>query len=282
MKSLRMTSIVLAVAAAWWDWRLGAAAIACLGVVCGSLLQRLHEQRILAELSERLQRSASVEEAWQLVPQYVRRLRGRRLFGRLAAAAATARLAREVASRVDLAVDNLRVQEELRTRAIRDSLTGLFNRRWIEETMFGSIEHAGVIVADVDHFKSYNDRWGHAGGDALLQQLARLMQCLFRDDDVVCRLGGEEFVIILPETPFEEVRACAERLVEESRRLAVHLDGELLGAITLSAGIAVSPHHAATVEGLISAADHALYAAKRAGRDRVATPPHHVVGLDAA
>src|SRR5215212_5203436 len=163
----------------------------------------------------------------------------------------------------------LRVQmhlaEELRALALRDSLTGLYNRRWLDTTMLRAGMDTGVIVADVDHFKSYNDRWGHTGGDALLQQLARLMQCLFQEKDVVCRLGGEEFVIILPGTSFEELQAGAQHLVEESRRLAVHLDGELLDAITLSAGVAISPHHATTIEGLISAADRALYAAKSAG-----------------
>ena len=172
--------------------------------------------------------------------------------------------------------------DESELRASHDSLTGVFNRRWLDETAFDAAEHTGVILADVDYFKSYNDRWGHTGGDALLQELARLMQRVFGEQDVVCRLGGEEFAIVLPGTTFEELRAGAERLVAESRRLAVHLDGELLGAITLSAGIAISPHHATTLEGLISAADRALYAAKSAGRDRVATPPHHVVGLDAA
>lgn len=172
--------------------------------------------------------------------------------------------------------------DESELRASRDSLTGVFNRRWLHETMLDATANTGVILADVDHFKSYNDRWGHTGGDALLQELAGLMQRLFGEHDVVCRLGGEEFAIVLSDTSFEELRAGAERLVEESRSLAVHLDGELLGAITLSAGIAISPHHATTLEGLISAADRALYAAKSAGRDRVATPPHHVVGLDAA
>jgi diguanylate cyclase (GGDEF)-like protein len=168
-------------------------------------------------------------------------------------------------------------------RAIRDSLTGVYNRRWLEETSFEAGTSTGVIVADVDHFKSYNDRWGHAGGDALLQQLARLMRRLFGNGEVVCRTGGEEFLIIIPHVSFEALRERAEGLVEESRRLTVQFDGELLGGITVSAGIAIAPHHATTIEGLIAAADRALYAAKSGGRDRVATPPHQVVaGRDAA
>ena len=175
-----------------------------------------------------------------------------------------------------------RLVEHSEMRAVRDSLTGLFNRRWVEETSFETGPSTGVIVADVDHFKSYNDRWGHAGGDAVLQQLAQLMRRLFANGEVVCRLGGEEFLIILPRVSFDELRGCAELLVGESRLLNVYLDGELLGAITVSAGIAQAPLHATTIEALIAAADRALYAAKSAGRDRVATPPHQVVGRDAA
>jgi len=193
--------------------------------------------------------------------------------------------ARAFADQIALALANLRLQETLRTRAVRDSLTGLFNRRFMEETLVrvtrGDLR-VGVIVADVDHFKQYNDTWGHAGGDALLQQLARLMQRVFREQDVVCRFGGDEFVIVMPDTNFDLLRASSERLVEEGRDMQVHLDGQLLGAITLSAGIALAPGHAATVDGLIAAADRALYAAKSGGRDRVGTPPHQVVGLDAA
>ena len=176
----------------------------------------------------------------------------------------------------------LRRAGESEHRALRDSLTGVFNRRWIDEAVGDVAANTGVIVADVDHFKSYNDRWGHTGGDVLLQQLARLMQCLSSPDDVVCRVGGEEFVIVVQAASFEELRERAERLVAESRRLVVHLDGDPLDPITLSAGIAIAPHHGNTIERLICAADRALYAAKRAGRDRVAVPPHQIVGRDAA
>jgi diguanylate cyclase (GGDEF)-like protein len=297
--TLRVVSIVAAGAAAAYDWRLGMAAVALLGAAWEWLQRRLDEQLALAQLSEALQLSTSVAEACELVPEYVQRL-----FPACAAEMSSTfaagetdvltlqtrkgldvPLAEAFARRIAVALANLREQEALRARAIRDSLTGLFNRRWMKETLLRcsrSCAHTGVILVDVDHFKGYNDRWGHSGGDALLQHLARLMQRIFREEDVVCRLGGEEFVIVVPEASFEELREGAERLVEESRRMAVHLDGQLLGTITLSAGIALSPHHAATVEELISAADRALYAAKSAGRDRVAIPPHHVLGRDAA
>ena len=297
-KGLRIASVVLAGAAAWGDWRLGVAAIALLGAACEWLLRRVHEQEVLAELSEALQLSTTVDEACEVVPEYARRLcpvcaaavsstfaAGETNVLTMQTRALDVPLAEAFARRIAVALANLHEQEALRARAVRDSLTGLFNRRWMKETLnrcSRNCVQTGVIVADVDHFKSYNDRWGHAGGDALLQHLARLMQRIFREQDVVCRLGGEEFVIIVPDASFEDLREGAERLVEESRRMAVHLDGQLLGTITVSAGIALTPHHATTAEELISAADRALYAAKSAGRDRVAIPPHHVLGRDAA
>lgn len=220
MTAIRVTSILLAAAGTWYDWRVGVAAMLFLAATCEWLLHRMCELELLVERSE--------------------------------------------------------------MRAVRDPLTGLFNRRWLEEASFETGPSTGVIVADVDHFKSYNDRWGHAAGDAALQQIARLMRRVFGNGEVVCRLGGEEFLIIFPCVSFEELHANAELLIVESRLLTVCLDGELLGSITVSAGIAHAPHHATTIEGLISAADRALYAAKSAGRDRVATPPHQVVGRDAA
>lgn len=193
------------------------------------------------------------------------------------------------ADQIALALGSLQQQEALRTRAVRDALTGLYNRRYLEECLRRELARAaceetqvGVIVVDVDHFKRFNDTYGHGGGDALLQQFARLMQSVTGENDVVCRYGGEEFVIILPDTTTEALRACAERLRDYARELHIHRDGHLLGNVTISSGIAIAPHHATTAEGLIAAADRALYAAKSAGRDRVASPPPQVVGRDAA
>ena len=184
------------------------------------------------------------------------------------------------------AIADLRVHDTLRMHAVRDELTGLYNRRYMHDALVRELQRpdasAGVIVADVDNFKRYNDTWGHPGGDALLQQLARMMQRVLREEDVVCRYGGEEFVIIVPDVTFEMLYASAERLREESAEMHVRHDGRYLGSITLSAGIAMSSRHGTTAEELIAVADRALYTAKTNGRDRVATPPHHVVGLDAA
>jgi diguanylate cyclase (GGDEF)-like protein len=181
---------------------------------------------------------------------------------------------------------NLRVHATLRNHAVRDELTGLYNRRYLCDALVRELQRTdtctGVIVADVDNFKRYNDTWGHPGGDALLEQLARLMQRVLREEDVVCRYGGEEFVIIVPDATLDLLCSTAERLREESAQMHIRVDGHFLGHITLSAGVAISPQHGTSVEELIAAADRALYLAKTSGRDRVALPPHQVVGLDAA
>ena len=373
---LMILAAVAATAAAWYDWPLGAAAIALIAVINDRLLHRIDdlqqrsgELALLVEMSELLQLSKTHDEASDILPTYAQRLfpafdgalfvagtasmevaaswgappaiaafasgdcwalrrahahvvsadaaelacrhsvsvsstaticlpmlAGGQAIGVLALRTReTTRISQDVqlfakafADQIALALANLRLQDTLRTRAVRDSLTGLFNRRWMEETLQHELlrcaragTRAGVVIVDVDCFKQYNDTWGHAGGDALLQQLARVMQRVFREEDVICRFGGDEFVIVLPDTSFEHLRDSAERLCAESRQLQVHLDGQLLGPVTISAGIALTPGHAATVDGVIAAADRALYAAKSGGRDRVATPPH-LVGLDAA
>lgn len=200
------------------------------------------------------------------------------------------RLAKPFAHQIALALSNLRLQETLRAAAVRDSLTGLYNRRCIAESVTMELlcgddanARVGVILVDIDHFKRFNDTWGHGGGDALLQQFARLMQDVFRgENDIICRYGGEEFVIVLPGVSPDALRARAEQLLERVRELRVDCDGHIVTGITASAGISISPISANTIDALIAAADRALYAAKSAGRDRVATPPPQAVGHHAA
>jgi diguanylate cyclase (GGDEF)-like protein len=197
--------------------------------------------------------------------------------------------ARRFTNQIGLTLAALRLQETLRTRAVRDPLTGLFNRRYMEETLLRELlrsERArmsiGLIVVDVDHFKSFNDTWGHAAGDALLCQLARALERVCRERDVICRYGGEEFVIVVPDASLEGVRMRAERLCDEVRAINVVTAGRTLGPVTVSAGAAVSPLHGTTIEALFASADRALYAAKSGGRDRVNIPPAEIIGRDAA
>ncbi|HEV7763898.1 MAG TPA: sensor domain-containing diguanylate cyclase [Thermoanaerobaculia bacterium] len=200
-------------------------------------------------------------------------------------------LAKSFTQQVALALSNLRLQETLHAAAVRDSLTGLYNRRCIAESLTLELlgggdpnARVGVILIDVDHFKKFNDTWGHGGGDALLQKLARLMQQVFAgEDDIICRYGGEEFVVVLPNVSPAVVRMRADQLLRRVRDLQINCDGRVVSGITVSAGIAVSPNHANNIEGLIAAADRGLYAAKSAGRNRIGTPPpQEVIGRTVA
>lgn len=194
-------------------------------------------------------------------------------------------LANGFGHQVALALLNLRLHETLRAAAVRDSLTGLFNRRCITESLTLELlttgnpdARVGVILLDVDHFKHFNDTWGHGGGDALLRQLANVMMDVFSgSDDIVCRYGGEEFVVVLPNVTPDILYTRASQFLSRVRDLRVDCDGQLVGGITVSAGVAISPDHASHIDGLIGAADRALYAAKSAGRDRVAGPPPQII-----
>jgi diguanylate cyclase (GGDEF)-like protein len=189
-----------------------------------------------------------------------------------------ARLATALAEHTALALANLRLREALRSQSIVDSLTGLFNRRYLENMLERECRRAvrakrplSVLMLDVDHFKQFNDTWGHDGGDAVLRELSALMRAHFRGDDIACRYGGEEFMIVLSEATLEHAFSRAEELRKEVHRLVVQHRKQPLGAITVSMGLAALPEHGVTPEDLIAAADRALYQAKSAGRDRTAT-----------
>ena len=188
----------------------------------------------------------------------------------------TQSLAIAVAQNVALSLANLQLRETLHQQSVRDPLTGLYNRRYLEETMVREEARAkrlrstlGVILLDVDHFKQFNDTYGHGAGDRVLQSVGRLLRARVRAEDVVCRYGGEEFVVVMPGASLDVVQGRAETLRREAAHLA--LDGQSPGQtpITLSAGIAVFPDHGDAWELVIAAADEALYRAKHEGRDRV-------------
>jgi diguanylate cyclase (GGDEF)-like protein len=186
------------------------------------------------------------------------------------------RLAVAVAEHLALALANLRLRETLRSQSIVDSLTGLFNRRYMEETLTLELARAtrsrreiGIIMLDIDHFKRFNDAYGHDAGDVLLRELAGLLKHTVRGGDIACRYGGEEFVLILPEASLDLARGRAEALRDEVKRLHVMHGGAVIGPITISAGVAVFPDHGKTAAILLHAADAALYRAKTAGRDQV-------------
>ncbi|MBC7944739.1 MAG: diguanylate cyclase [Burkholderiales bacterium] len=182
-----------------------------------------------------------------------------------------------LSEQISLALANLRLRESLREQSIRDPLTGLFNRRYMQEAFRQQISRAerkginlAIVMIDVDHFKRLNDQFGHDAGDVVLKQIGELLQSQIRGADIACRFGGEEFVLLLYESPLEAVRRRAERIRCAVRSLQLVHENRPLGTLTISLGIAAFPEHGASVETLLVAADRALYAAKHGGRDRVA------------
>lgn len=168
-----------------------------------------------------------------------------------------------------------RLQEALREQATRDPLTTLFNRRYMDETLEREIARAmrdgyplTVMMLDIDHFKRLNDTYGHLAGDEMLKATGELFASFARLEDIVCRFGGEEFAIVLPKMPLETALLRAENWRQTFAGNIVSFGNFRLQA-TLSIGIAAFPNHGKTRHELIEAADHALYKAKKNGRNRV-------------
>ena len=191
-------------------------------------------------------------------------------------AEATQSLAEAACEQLALALSNLRLRDDLRQQSIRDALTGLFNRRYLEETLQRELARAlraggkvGVLMVDVDHFKRLNDTEGHDAGDAVLRKLGETLAATFRASDIACRYGGEEFVVVLPDIKLPDLPARAELLRENVQRMTVLVSGKMLGTVSVSIGAAVFPEHGDSAAGLLHNADQALYRAKREGRNRV-------------
>jgi diguanylate cyclase (GGDEF)-like protein len=186
------------------------------------------------------------------------------------------RLARTLAEQLELALANFRLRETLREQSARDQLTGLFNRRFMEESLDRELRRAsredyslGLLMMDLDHFKDLNDGFGHAAGDLMLRVVGDYLGSSVRGDDVACRFGGEEFVVILPRASLENTRRRAEALREGMKGLQLESSGAPQARVTMSIGVACAPQHGETREQLVHAADVALYRAKALGRDRV-------------
>jgi diguanylate cyclase (GGDEF)-like protein len=177
---------------------------------------------------------------------------------------------------IALALSNLKLRDSLRQQSIRDPLTGLFNRRYLEETLGLEIERArrsnapfSIIMLDLDHFKQFNDTHGHEAGDVVLQTFGSFIQRHVRGGDIACRYGGEEFTLVLPSTSIEIAQQRAAQISEGIRALNIDFKNQILGPLTLSIGVACFPTHGEMGEVVLQAADAALYQAKSQGRDRV-------------
>lgn len=184
-------------------------------------------------------------------------------------------LERQVAERT---TELQRLVSQLEEYSYEDPLTGLKNRRHFNELLRHEAERSqrsgdplSLVMIDLDHFKHFNDRYGHEAGDAVLTGVATLLRQHFREADVVCRLGGEEFVAILPGATPDQAEERAHTLVASVQELRFAHAGEILGPITLSCGIASFPQHTENPQMLLGLADQALYHAKYHGRSRSVT-----------
>jgi diguanylate cyclase (GGDEF)-like protein len=186
-------------------------------------------------------------------------------------------LAVTVGETIKLSLSNLKLRDELRQQAIQDPLTGLFNRRYLDETLPRELDRARrlnaplcVVMLDIDGFKKFNDSFGHGPGDTLLREIANILREHLRKSDISCRYGGDEFVLVMPDSSIADTQERVEQIRILLKGLQKkHLGTQSLGPITLSAGIAHMPEHGTTEKELLRAADEALYYAKNAGRDRI-------------
>ncbi|AGX86797.1 diguanylate cyclase [Candidatus Symbiobacter mobilis] len=188
----------------------------------------------------------------------------------------TRRLVRAAADSIGLALANLRLRESLHAMSVRDPLTGLYNRRFMEDSLSREISRMArankpmaVAMLDLDHFKQFNDQYGHDAGDLVLKEFARLMQGFREGSDVACRFGGEEFLLVLPEVTHDQAAMRLNALRESVSKQVVKYAGRALPAITVSIGFAMYPDHGRNLEDLMKQADRALYRAKGSGRNRV-------------
>ncbi len=184
---------------------------------------------------------------------------------------------RSAADHLALGLANLRLRERLRSQALQDPLTGLFNRRYLEDRLDREVRRArrrglplSLVMLDLDHFKRINDTQGHEAGDRVLQAVAEALETTLRAEDVAARYGGEEFTVLLPATALEEACWVAEKLRGAVGRLRVRYAGLVLPGVTVSAGVAALPEEGEGDAGeLLRLADAALYDAKEEGRDRL-------------
>jgi diguanylate cyclase (GGDEF)-like protein len=186
--------------------------------------------------------------------------------------AAEAQLIGRFGTLAALAYSNAQQRDLLREQALTDPLTGLANRRHFEDRLTAEVARAGrdgtptaLILFDIDDFKAINDRYGHPAGDAALRGFGEVLRSQARASDLVCRVGGEEFAVILPGTQLPAARTYAERMIARTRATEL----AAVGPVTASAGLAAAPLDATTGDALVDVADERLLRAKAGGKDRV-------------
>jgi diguanylate cyclase (GGDEF)-like protein len=180
------------------------------------------------------------------------------------------------ADQLALALANLKLRQSLRDLSVRDPLTSLFNRRYLSESLGRELARSkrrglplSVMAFDLDHFKAFNDSYGHPAGDAVLVAFAKVLQSHSRSEDIACRLGGEEFVMIMPEMDRTVAARRAQEMLEATAAIRLVHEGQALPPITVSIGLAVFPEDGEQPDALMQLADQALYRAKAQGRNRM-------------
>ena len=213
--------------------------------------------------------AADEASAGQLLDLATRALRSRRL-------AEVEELGAAMADAMSLALANIALRDRLRSQALRDPLTGLYNRRYMEDTLERVVrlaereqQEVAVIMIDLDHFKRLNDQYGHAKGDTVLRDAAGAVTAQLRETDVACRYGGEELIVVMPNCGVDDALLKAERI-----RASIEALSEAGGArVSASLGVSVIPTTSGTIKDLLASSDAALYAAKEAGRNCVVCAP---------
>lgn len=218
----------------------------------------------LWQLARQLQRCDSVREAEALALDATNR------------SDRSTAMERAIADTVGPALESLRERQRLRSLAIRDPLTGLLNRSFMEEELIRLVHHMArlgrpmaVVMLDLDSFRDHNSDHGHRAGDLVLQSVAALFQGFRRGSDVACRYGGDEFVLIMPEATAVHAAARIDPLRRRLAETTIPHERRPVTPVTLSAGVAEFPRHGTTSVALLEAADAALYRAKQAGRNRI-------------
>ncbi|MCK8083618.1 sensor domain-containing diguanylate cyclase [Vibrio sp. 1CM24A] len=188
----------------------------------------------------------------------------------------TEQLAFSVSEHLGLALANLSLQEKLRSQALSDPLTGLFNRRFFEQKLeehsmnsATSEQPLSLLMLDLDHFKRFNDNFGHDAGDFVLKEISALLKQSVSEDEIACRLGGEELAVLLPHYSMQEATEFGQTLCDAVRSMHLEHKGLSLGQLGVSIGVATYPKPASDTESLVKMADSALYMAKDMGRSRV-------------
>jgi diguanylate cyclase (GGDEF)-like protein len=183
-----------------------------------------------------------------------------------------------MAEHIAMALSNLRLHETLRSQSIRDPMTGLFNRRFMEESLELELRRAtrgqntlGIIMVDMDRFRDFNQTYGREAGDSALRELGTLLQANVRKEDIACRFAGQRFAVIMPQGTLDVTHQRAAMLLELARGLHVKLRSQVVGNLQFSLGVSVFPQHGRTVDSILRAAEAALQRAKEAGGDQVVT-----------